>query len=269
VQKRASRGVSTAHREDTLAIRRKSHKITTMLTALVLLLAVFAAPNPVPASAAPAPPSQLKEIGHVESLSVCSAIVVHANSAIGAALDNDRDLALTINRLRTTDLDTDNAIARRNGMNDLATLAGRMRFAAAAGTAEIKRLRAMDARTADPTRKAELKAFADALSGAIVRQHKAATDLDAVLAIIDGRRAVEEMNTPELTAQRASIAGPERVDALDREAGVIRNPVAGPGPLHANDMLHAAADDFASRSQAILGDEGVAADHALGATTGC
>jgi hypothetical protein len=240
-----------------------------MLTALVPLLAALAVPNPAPASPAPAPPSPLKEIGRVESLSVCSAIVVHANSAIIAALDNDRDLALTINRLNTTDLDTDNEIARRNGMNDLATLAGRIRVAAAGGTGEIARLRAIDARTADPTRKAELKAFADALSGAIVRQRQAARDLDAMLAIIDGRRAVEDVNTPDQTAARTAIAGTERTDALDREAAVLRNPVAPPGPVHANDMLRAAADDFHTRSAEILGDEGVAADHSLGATTGC
>lgn len=240
-----------------------------MLTLLVSLLAVLAAPNPAQASAEPAPPSPLKEIGRVQSLSVCSAIVVHANSAIAAALDNDHDLALTINHLRTTDLDVDNPIARRNGMSDLATLAGRIRLAAAAGNAEIKRLRAMEARTADPTRKTELKAFNDALSGAIARQHKAGTDLDAMLSIIDGRRAVEEVNTPELVAQRSSIAGPEQLGLAQRDAGVMRNPVAPTSPSRVNDMLRSAADDFTARSQAILGDEGVAADHSLGATTGC
>jgi hypothetical protein len=29
------------------------------------------------------------------------------------------------------------------------------------------------------------------------------------------------------------------------------------------------ADDFVTQTQAILADEGVAADHSLGATTGC
>jgi hypothetical protein len=192
-----------------------------MLTVLVPLLAVLAAPNAAPASAAPAPPSPLKEIGRVEALSVCSAIVVHANSAIGVALDNDHDLASTINRLRTTDLDVDNAIARRNGMNDLAALASRIRLAAAAGTAEIKRLRAMAAQTADPTRKSELKAFTDALGGAIVRQRKAGTDLARLLAIIDGRRAVEEINSPEMLAQRAAIAEPERAETFDRQAYAV------------------------------------------------
>jgi hypothetical protein len=240
-----------------------------MLTVLVPLVIAIAAPNPAPATAAPAPPSALKQIGHVQALSVCSAIVVHANSAIGSALDNDRDLALTINRLRTTDLDSDNAITRRNGMNDLSTLAGRIRTAAAAGWGEIKRLRAMVAQTADPARKAELKAFSDALAGAIARQRKAGTDLDRMLVIIDGRRAVEEINTPELLAQRTSIAATEARGALERDAGTLRNPAAPVTPSRVDDMLRGAADDFAARTQDILGDEGAAADHSLGATTGC
>jgi hypothetical protein len=240
-----------------------------MLTVLVPLVIAIAAPNPAPATAAPAPPSALKQIGHVQALSVCSAILVHANSAIGSALDNDRDLALTINRLRTTDLDSDNAIARRNGMNDLSTLAGRIRTAAAAGWAEIKRLRAMVAQTTDPARKAELKEFSDALGGAIARQRKAGTDLDRMLVIIDGRRAVEEINTPELLAQRTSIVGTETRGALERDAGTLRNPAAPVTPSRVDDMLRGAADDFAARAQDILGDEGVAADHSLGATTGC
>jgi hypothetical protein len=33
--------------------------------------------------------------------------------------------------------------------------------------------------------------------------------------------------------------------------------------------LRDAADDFAQRAQTIFADEGVAADHSLGATTGC
>jgi hypothetical protein len=254
-------------------MRRKSLKTRIMLTVLVpLVIAIaIAAPNSAAAAAAaaPAPPSALKQIGHVQALSVCSAIVVHANSAIGSALDNDHDLALTINRLRTTDLDTDNAIARRNGMNDLSTLAGRIRTAAAAGWGEIKRLRAMVAQTADPARKAELKAFADALGGAIARQRKAGTDLDRMLVIIDGRRAVEEINTPELIAQRTSIAGTEARSTLERDAGTLRNPVAPVTPSRVDDMLRGAADDFAARTQDILSDEGVAADHSLGATTGC
>ncbi len=142
-------------------------------------------------------------------------------------------------------------------------------MASASGVAEIKRLRAMDAQTTDLTRKAELKAFTDALGGAIVRQRKAATDLDQMLAIIDGRRAVEEVNTQEFAAQRAASAEPAGLGVLATDAGVLRNPAAPVTPSHVNGFLRSAADDFQSRAQTILGDEGVAADHALGATTGC
>ncbi|MGD0474864.1 MAG: hypothetical protein ABSB70_16840 [Candidatus Velthaea sp.] len=239
-----------------------------MLIVLAPLVAVLAASDPMPAPSAP-PPSPLKEIGHVQSLSVCSSIVVHANSAIAVALDNDRALALTINRLRTTDLDVDNAITRRNGMTDLETLASQIRTSAAAGSAEIKRLRTMAGQTADQNRKTELRAFTDALSGAIARQRKAGTDLARMLAIIDGRRAVEEIDTPDWVAARAAVAEPERGETLDREAAVIRNPAAPTTPSLANPILRDAADDFAQRAQTIFADEGVAADHSLGATTGC
>jgi hypothetical protein len=240
-----------------------------MLTVLVPLLVALATPSPVAPSSAP-PPSQLKEIGHVESVSVCSAIVVHANSAIGVALDNDRDLAIVVNRLRTTDLDDQNEIKRRNGMNDLATLAGRVRMASAAGNAEIKRLRAMAAQTTEPSRKAELKAFADALGGAIARQRKIAVDLDKMLTIIDGRRAVEEIDTPEAAGQRAALAGTGGPTALAAaDTGLMRSPVAPVAPSRVDDLLRSAADDFSARNGDILSDEGTAADHSLGATTGC
>jgi len=44
-----------------------------------------------------------------------------------------------INRLRTTDLDDDNAIKRRTGMTAPATLAGRVRESAPSGTNETFR----------------------------------------------------------------------------------------------------------------------------------
>jgi hypothetical protein len=178
-------------------------------------------------------------------------------------------LALAINRLRTTDLDDSNEIKRRNGMNDLATLAGRLRTAAMGGMGEIKRLRAIAAQTTEPTRKAELKAFADALAGAIARQRKAGQDLDRMLTIIDGRRAVQEWNSPDLIQQRTAIADPNRPAALAMSDGTLRSPVAPASPAPVDGVLRGFADDFTARTQDILGDEGVAADHSLGATTGC
>jgi hypothetical protein len=240
-----------------------------MLIVLVPLLAALAPALSPSSSPVPSPPSTLQEIGHVEALSVCSAVVVHANSAISVALENDSNLALMIRRLRTTDLDDDNPIKRRNGMNDLATLAGRIRAASVTGTGEIKRLRKMAAETTEPTRKVELKSFADALSGAITRQRKAAVDLDKMLAIIDGRRAVAEVNSSELADERTAIAGAATNRTNLADDGVMRSPGAAGSADHVNDVLHSVADDFESRAHDILIDEGTAADHSLGATTGC
>ena len=63
------------------------------------------------------------------------------------------------------------------------------------------------------------------------------------------------------------IAGPDRPALLDREAGVMHEPMGTPGQV--NDLLRQVADDFQARTPAILSDEGIAADHSLGATTGC
>jgi hypothetical protein len=139
-------------------------------------------------------------------VSVCSAIVVHANSAISSALDNDQDLALVINRLRTTDLDDSNEIKRRNGMNDLSTLAGRIRMSAAVrggprSSACARWRRKRRSRRARPNSKRSPMRW----RGAIARQRKAGVDLDRMLTIIDGRRAVEDVDGPDLGEQRAAI----------------------------------------------------------------
>lgn len=234
-----------------------------MLVPLVALLAV----DPTPAPAASAAPTQLKEIGRIQAVSACSAIVVHANGAINDALANDADLGITINRLRTTDLDGDNEIKRRNQENDLFALAARIRTSSSSGNAEVKRLREYAAAATDPQRKAELKAFADALGGALYRQKKAAVDLDKMLTIIDGRRerdvAIGLMNQNSPTQPGSAFIGHVNDTALAR-------PVSASSPSPGDNLtLRQVADDFTSRTALILGDEGIAADHSVGATTGC
>lgn len=225
-----------------------------MITMLVPLMLALAVETPSPAPSAAAPPTRLQEIGRVQALSVCTTIVVHANSAISEALSNDTDIAITINRLQTTDLDGANEIQRHRAMADLSMLATRIREASSAGDAEVKRLRALAAAAPDVTRKAELKAFADALGGALYRQKRAAVDLHKMLAIIDGRQAVAGVRTSrDPRGMRPSSAFGD--DGFARESY--------------NDSLRQVAADFQDRTKLILDDEGVAADHSLGATTGC
>lgn len=232
----------------------------TMLVSVVALLATDPAPTP----RASAAPTQLKEIGRVHVVSTCTAIVVHANAAISDALANDSDLAITINRLRTTNLESDNAIQRRNQFNDLATLAGRVRTASSSGDAEVKRLRVYAAASTDPQRKIELKAFADALGGALYRQKKVAVDLDKALTIIQGRRERAEV--------ASTIADPSGGSSFTVYAGRILpndQPIPTATSPGYNLMLREVAENFQQRQALILTDEGVAADHTVAATTGC
>jgi hypothetical protein len=212
-------------------------------------------------------PTPLREIGSVRA-TVCTTIVVHANGAIADALANDQDLAILANRLRTTDIETSNEIERNHRMNDLMTLAQRIRTASSAGDAEVKRLRALADESTNPERKAELKKFADALGGALYRQKKEAVDLDKLVAVIEGRRASAEARATVSDANTGfgtAINQPGATTA-NYPSTPVSQPTESPGW---NRMLRDAADDFATRLPLILSDEGVAADHSVGATTGC
>lgn len=252
----------------------------TMLLPLVFALAG----EPTPAPDASPPPTPLREIGRVRSLSTCGTIVVHANSAITDALNNDQDLAVAVNHLRTTDIDGANVIERRKRLADLMSFAIRIRTASSAGDAEIKRLRDMAAAEKDPERKIELKGFADALGGALFRQKRAGDDLAKAITNIEGRQSVadaiqDEGAGPVTAAQRAE-------DSVTRNQPGSLDPRHSVGPgvtkstgdysplvyhsvIPVNAMLVKVADDFSARFANILKDEGQAADHSLGATTGC
>ncbi|GAC1405106.1 MAG: hypothetical protein NVSMB64_09390 [Candidatus Velthaea sp.] len=233
-----------------------------MIAMLVPLLAILAAdPSPAPASAA-APPTALKEIGRIQALPVCTAIVVHANSAISNALTNDQDVAVVINHLRTTDLDGANPMQWHQRTTDLFSLAERIRTASSAGEAEVKRLRTLAATAPDPKRKDELKSFADALGGALYRQKRVGVDLDKALAIINGRRAVAEAGDLVRSPGQFTSTQTRGPDGMSAGAPFSRRE-------NVNDSLKDIADEFTGRTQLILNDEGVAADHSLGAMTGC
>ena len=111
----------------------------------ILVAALLTAPTPQP-SASPA----LKTIASVRASSRCAEIITHANSAIGTTLDNDAIVSKTITTLRLLNLDDGNAIHRRNGFNTLGDLAKTLMQQARAADDEVKRLRALAAKTKDP-----------------------------------------------------------------------------------------------------------------------
>ena len=127
--------------------------------------------------------------------------MVHANSAISSALRNDSTLALTVNRLRNLDFVSNN-LTLEQGIHELDRLAGELHDDSVHGDGEVKRLRDMADKSTDPTRKAELHAFADALGGALARQKKVAMDLNGLVAYMQYR----EMATPDETEAKFAAA---------------------------------------------------------------
>jgi hypothetical protein len=221
-------------------------------------------PTPAPSAAQPsvtAAPTVLKEIGRVHS-SVCGSIVVHANSAISSALRNDTTLLATVRRLRYADLES-SGLALERGIEDLDKFAAQLHDEALHGGSEVDRLRQIARESTDPQRKAELETFADALGGALYRQKRAASDLTGFVAYLE---AHEMMKKPD-----AQMQGGARDDDPGSGTVLTTRVQQAPGIQRGtpNEMAAAASSDFAARLQEISVDEGLAADHADAAVSGC
>jgi len=242
-----------------------------------------AAPSKPLATSTPAP--QLKEIVHVHASAHCAEVATHANSAISTALHNDEVLAQTISQLRTINLDDGNPIHRRNALASLGDLAKSLMQQAIAGDKEVKRLRDLAAASTDPQQKKDLKAFADALGGALWRQHKVARDLNGFLASIDfhDMKQLDESQTamnnavfgvPDPTIQfpndvSAAMLNPGRQSAVGPNARDLQRQPAMFGEPTLTSQARAAADDFQSRIPDISNDEAIAANDVTGAVSGC
>jgi len=238
------------------------------VTAIALFVTGAAVAMADPTGPAPSPSpgqqKQLKVIGRVRA-TVCGNIVVHANSAISSALRNDATLSQTVTHLRNANFEAD-PLSYHRGVTDLDALAVELHDNAVKGVGEVKRLRELAATSKDPTRKTELKAFADALGGALYRQKQAAADLTGFVSYLQAR---DMRHTPEI----------ERAMATDHMDPPLTHgaPAMEPSPfqlwtdIHGtpNEMAQQAAREFNQRSQEITLDEGTAADHAEGAVTGC
>lgn len=231
-----------------------------MLSLLPLVVALASAPSPAPSTASR--PTPLTEIGRTRTAPICTTIVVHANGAITSALDNDRSLAILTTNLKNVDFDRLNELQRRNAINDLMDQAGKIRIAGKAADDEIKKLRAYAKASDDPERKAELKAFADALGGAIYRQTKAANEFMRDVTIMQGRedageaRGIRDRDGPQPDTGAMQIAAANRVHVPD-------------GPKSYNQAFRSVAGDLSDLATGIAVDEGVAADHSIAATSGC
>jgi len=231
-----------------------------MLMLLPIVLALATDPGPA-ASSAP-PPTPLTEIGRVRALPACVPIVAHANGAISQALDNDRTLAIMSTNAHNIDFDKLNSLQRRNAVEVMLRQAEAIRVASSSGDVEVKKLREYAASASDPERKAELKAFADALGGALYRQKKAAVEFMRDVTIMRGREDAAEAH--DLMRQNNPV--PPNLAAQ----GMAATPPILPGvPDSYNKQFKAIGDTLDTLATGVQADEGLAADHSIAATSGC
>ncbi|MGB8267029.1 MAG: hypothetical protein WCE44_11930 [Candidatus Velthaea sp.] len=221
------------------------------------LLGAGSDPSPPAADASPTP---LKQIGRVRT-SVCSTIVVHANSAIDDALANDAAVRSLAVQLATANIADATDLAKRKVINAIENAVSKLRETALAGEGEVRRLRQLAADSPEP-RKTELRQFADAIGGALYRQRMIAIDTQRLIVIQQGRESVQNQN--------AMYAGTgTTADATGRTPDPVIEQTATAKQADYDQAFKTVAADIVERSKLILSDEGIAADHGLGATTGC
>ncbi|MDP9110549.1 MAG: hypothetical protein M3M96_02820 [Candidatus Eremiobacteraeota bacterium] len=260
-----------------------------MFKRLALIVSMLAAATPVQAAApkpvATTPPARLKEIVHVRASAHCAEIATHANSAISTTLHNDEVLSQTISQLRTLNLDDGNPIHRRNGLAGLGDLAKSLMQQAIAGDSEVKRLRDLAASSTESEQKKELKNFADALGGALWRQHKVARDLNGFLASVD-YHDMKQLSDSQRAMNNAvfGVADPMAELPADVRAATTMNRSSQRSPNLGVDgervpamfgeptttgQARAAAEDFQARIADISNDEAIAANNVTGAVGDC
>jgi len=231
-----------------------------MLISLVLAVALAAdaspspSPEQTPEPSASSSTSTLREIGHVYSSGICTAIATRANSAISTAIRNDQTVTIIVSTLRSVDLDSSNRIVKIRGLRELEQYADELRTSSEHAKAQVKQLRSIASESTDPVRKSELTAFADALGGAIERQRHIGGEMQGMLARIAGRDSAAEA-----FSHFDPLTGPYWPTFADVEYDKsVYNKMAG------NE-----ADYLELQLPLITGDESKAADHVVGAVNGC
>ena len=226
--------------------------LLSLIFAVELALVNAVAPSPQPTASS----EPLKEIGHVYSSGMCTAIVKRANNAIASALRNNRTVAEAVITLRSVDLESENGIVKHNGMTSIERLATDLRVSSSNANKDIKQLREISGQAEDPVRKSELKAFADALGGALGRQDKIGSDLQTMLLRMTGRDNEQEAYAQIQNNTHPVVMPDQIMDAYF-------------APVPYNNVAHQFAKDLATRTLDIAVDESKAAEHIIGAVNGC
>jgi len=229
------------------------------LPAVLLTVAAAVAPEATaPAAPVPSPAaSALPEIGRVRASAACQAIVEHARVAITNAVHNDRRLLSLATVMDRVSPNATVGEKKVRAVDVLAQWASSIESDAAEAQGAIERLRALAAASTDETRKRELKAFADALSGAVARQKYAAHEVQRGLFLIGARADVAEARAIE-DDPALGIKG-----ALGSADGTpLRTSADSP-------KLRDIAATLVERIKLIKEDEHEGVRHEVGATNGC
>jgi hypothetical protein len=232
------------------------------LPALLLSVSVAMAAEttaaPVPAPEPSPAATTLPEIGRVRTSSACQAIIAQASVAIKGAVRNDRriiSLATVMDRISV------NATVGKDktpAVDVLAQWATSIESDVGEAQAAVDRLRALAAAATDATRKRELKAFADALSGALARQKDAAHEVKRGLFLIGAH---------------ADVVAARAITDEDPFGGKMGAMVSGSdnggrSPADAPKLRDMAAT-LVERIRMIKEDEHEGVRHEVGATNGC
>jgi hypothetical protein len=242
---------------------------------LAIVLAAATATATTATAPSPSPSPLLKTIVTVKSSPICGAFAVHTNAAITSALANDQSLGTTILTLRSPDL-AGSSLDRESEIHHLNILADDMYKQYRAGEREVSQLRTLANEATDPDEKTLLKAVADALGGALYRQHLMQRDLDGFVNYLyaSDMMASDDDTTRDPDAPRRQLL--EDVPGAHPING--GSPIWNPGeiPLAGTEsltddvtMARAASEDFVQRLPAIRQDEQTTANKIDAAADKC
>lgn len=239
----------------------------------ILLAVVLASPSP-----SPAPP--LKTIVTVKASAFCGALAAHLNAAITSAVNNDQSLGSAITVLHSSDL-AGTVLAREREIHRLEDLSDSIYKGYRTGENEVKQLRELASKATDPAEKASLTQAADALGGALYRQHLVQRDLQGFTAFLDASDMMSDfdgksgdMTTPEqAAASENDMAFRQQASAYWLPGAYVNQQTTSLVGHESGDqdveMAQAASDDFRGRMGAILSDEVNAGNHIESAGTAC
>jgi hypothetical protein len=195
------------------------------------------------------PRAPLKEIARVRAVTpFCKYVVDKASVAVDDAFDGDTRIAFLVADLSSADLDS-NYFRKYQAITIMDRRYTDLRNGIIEGERAIDDLRERAATSANVEERTELTGFANALGGALSRQHKLLRDLSGLISYFQAVQDREDQLGISWTSYQ--IGGFN----------------AQPGQL--TYYAHVAARDFVDRARSMYEDERIAASHAGGAFRRC